>query len=652
MLIILPVTTFIATFLNILGYHPNRKPVSGQFRKTFLITCIFMAACLTLITEALSLFTAVNSFWITGVWVIALTISIGFGCFSGAFQRACRDIPLKKVSLDGADWLISLGITAIVLTLAIVAWIAPPNTTDSLLYHMPRVVHWIQNQSLAHYATAYSHQLWTPSFPEISILHLQLLYGNEQPANMVQWFSMVGSLFAVTAIAGLMGVSRKGQILAAAFVVSLPMGILQSTSTQTDYVAAFWILCLMYFVVLSKQRPLGLIEWLCLALSTGLGMLTKGTFYAYAFPILLWFFIPFLLQEKWRKGILKGLAVTAVVLVLNLGYWIRNTATFGNPLGARESIQKSIGIKLNPRTWIPALVTQVAINLPVPWEDANVKIISTVRAIDEFFGAERSNFNNIWGWNHEDLAGNPVHLLATLLAIPATICLARRSGNKQPGQYSLVLLGMFFFHAISINFLLYIVRYQLPLYVAAAPLIGSIFTQPRLHKINRLLAFGFLLISLPWVLFNSTRPIIGMRPFPEPMAIPCKLGCTSIGSVFTRSRLDLLYANWLPLREPITSAARAVKESGCQEVGLKIDSQHKEYLFLWSLGAAQGNTQVETIYPIPELEKYINPDFKPCAVVCSICGNKTRIYGLERAGVYEEGISVFMGPGFTYDEDS
>jgi hypothetical protein len=542
-------------------------------------------------------------------------------------------------------------IIVLVLILGVVAWVSPPNNTDSLQYHVSRIVHWIQNGSLRHYPTNYNPQLWGPTFAETAILNLWILLGNDQPVNMVQWFSMIGVLLGTTALAQKMGVGTRGQLLTAAFIISIPIGILQSTSTQNDYVTALWLVCIVHFIVLSKERNLNVLEWSSFAIAVGLGMLTKGTFYPYAFPFLLWYFIPKLKNHAWKRTLLEALCLGGIVFVLNLGFWARNTITFGGPLGTQAWVESQIETPWKPQTWMSGVVTKLALNFPTPWEDVNADIISAVRSLDHYLGIEKSVFSLRWFWNHEDLAGNPIHLLAIFIAIPILIGFTRKTENKLVLQFALVVFASFFMHAVVVTFDVFGVRYQLPFFVLGSLLIGIPFSHTTLRRISGIIALAFLFLSTPWVLFNSTRPIIGMRPFPEPMAIPCKLGCTSIGSVFTRSRLDLLYANWIPLRDPITSAAGLVKDSGCQEVGLRIDSQHKEYLFLWSLGAAEGKAHVETVYPLPESEKYIDPEFKPCAVVCSICGDKTKIYGLERAGSFDEGISVFIGSGFTYDED-
>lgn len=51
---------------------------------------------------------------------------------------------------------------------------------------MSRVAHWVQNQSLRHYATGYIPQLVHPIIAETAILNLRLLWGDDRLANLVQ----------------------------------------------------------------------------------------------------------------------------------------------------------------------------------------------------------------------------------------------------------------------------------------------------------------------------------------------------------------------------------------------------------------------------------------------------------------------------------
>ena len=86
------------------------------------------------------------------------------------------------------------GVASIAFVAGLVAYVAPPNNADSIFYHMARVVHWMQNQTVAHYPTNIPHQLVLPPWGGFAIMHFQLLHGGDQWANFAQWFSMIGSV--------------------------------------------------------------------------------------------------------------------------------------------------------------------------------------------------------------------------------------------------------------------------------------------------------------------------------------------------------------------------------------------------------------------------------------------------------------------------
>jgi 4-amino-4-deoxy-L-arabinose transferase-like glycosyltransferase len=224
------------------------------------------------------------------------------------------------------------------------ALIAPPNTHDSLQYHMSRVMHWIVNHSVDFYATSIDRQLWMPPFAEYSILHLYLLAGNDWFVNLVQWFSMAGSVVAVTLIAGQIGVKPRGQWFAALFTLTLPIGILQSTSTQTDYAAAFWTMCVFYYILLESQQILfnkkaGFsINSILIGLSFSLGVLTKGTVYAIVFPLFVYFLIVLIQKHLWK--VITGMVLlgSMCTLTLNGPIWLRNYSIYRSILGSIFSV--------------------------------------------------------------------------------------------------------------------------------------------------------------------------------------------------------------------------------------------------------------------------------------------------------------------------
>jgi len=165
-------------------------------------------------------------------------------------------------------------------------------------------------------------------------------------------------------------------------------------------------------------------------------------------------------------------------------------------------------------------------------------------------------------------------------------------------------------------------------------------------------AYLMLMSGMPWVLFNSTRPLVGMRPGPGLLELPCtpSLGCTKIGSILTQPSLDVLFANIREAEGPYLSAAANLADSSCRDIGLRIDSSDPEYPFWFLLGAPQSGYRLETIYTFPDLEALLDRDFAPCAIICTICGGRTRLHGLDLAAQTGR-MKLFVGEGFTWDED-
>src|SRR5580765_5791552 len=71
----------------------------------------------------------------------------------------------------------------------VVALLSPPNTWDAMQYHLPRIVHWIQNRSVAFYPTHELKQLHMAPGAEYAMLQLHALWGGDRLDNLVQWFA-------------------------------------------------------------------------------------------------------------------------------------------------------------------------------------------------------------------------------------------------------------------------------------------------------------------------------------------------------------------------------------------------------------------------------------------------------------------------------
>jgi hypothetical protein len=163
----------------------------------------------------------------------------------------------------------------------------------------------------------------------------------------------------------------------------------------------------------------------------------------------------------------------------------------------------------------------------------------------------------------------------------------------------------------------------------------------------------FVMISLPYVLFNSTRPLIAMKVGPEPFAIPVLpgLGNTRASRIFFANPQDLLFANSPEMGKPYVESTQAIRAAGCNQVGLRIDSRELEYPFWRLLNAPESGTRIESIYYSSVLNRYADPNFKLCAILCTICGGRIRLYGLDLIGTYDNYINLYMGDTYSPDID-
>jgi len=673
MLIILPSLALGLLCLILLGVQqPGERGDRFAPAGAFLGAMILWGTILVAIVEVLSLFSAIHMLSLATAWSLCIGLCWLYGKRKAYLRRGWRR--MVRVLSDFGELtviqrLIVGGLAAAMLVLLVIALLSPPNNVDSMIYHMSRVTHWAQNRSIRHFATANFGQNIKPIWAEVAILNLRVLWGSDRPANLIQWFSMVACLFGVAGLATLLGARRGGRILAIAFAASVPMGVMQATSTQNDYVAAMWLVALAYFVVLGKKKPLAMFESVLIGMTVGLGMLTKGTFYAYAGPLLIWSFLPRLFKESRLQGVAQGVIVAVIAIILNSGFWARNVTTYGGLFGAPGTLRGPLAIdevisnepgstdetpqvngpEAQPsiedqgkedsgngdatsgsainwlvhvvgtrvRWFLRRLAMNMAQNTVMPTSFLTSKSWALLGRAPALFDQGFLQSLREGMWNHEDTAGNLFHLIAALGAFLALGFLAgKRSEWRLPAIYGLVAFtGYSLLTLISYSVKLFGIRYQLPFFIMSAPALASLFRSRRVEIWSLILAAGFLLSAWPYVMLNNTRPLIGWRPK------------TRLGSVLTASQEDILFAMASGIKDEYVEVASQVRTSGCRRVGLDIDYNALEYYWWWLMEAPQSGIRIETLRPVPETQRYADPIFEPCAIICTNCGAVERMEG-------------------------
>jgi hypothetical protein len=640
MLVVIPLALFIACgflFWDLLAHDVSE---ASGWREAFLSAAVVMGAFVAVSSEGLGLLGLINRPALTLVWLAALVLTLIL------LWRRAVPIQVRIVSFFRTMWLRNwsktdriflLVLVLFISILFLVARIAPPNTNDSLSYHMSRVMHWVQNQGLHHYPTTIDRQLWMPPWAEMAVMQLYLFKGDDGLSNLVQWFSMVASLVAVSLIARRLGAGRTGQLFAALFCATLPMGILQATSTQTDYVTAVWLVGLAYYALLGHQRRLSKLEWTLLCLVVAMGVMTKGTFYTFALPFLVWLAVSTVRRTGWLSTGKYALFGLLVVGSLNAGVWTRNFLTYGFPLGPSEAIGHLSNEALSPGMLLSNLIRNSTLNLGTPYGVVNGPFTQLVEKIHQVIGQDpndpRTSLDEyrIRRYLHEDRAGNPFHFLLIPLVLLAFLKL--ESGQKErtlPWIYALLVLSSFLIFSAIYKWQSTGSRLLLPFFVAWAPLVGLTLSKQQFKYPAYAAGLILVIAGMHPLLSNPSRALLPFSP--------------DFTSLLTTPRAELLFANSPEVMPAFLSLASDIQETGCSQVGIKIRSSDAEYP-LWFLLISKGlNPRIEHLdAPLPS-GQYNAGDFQPCAIVCTYCSDDN-LYRLPLATVYQGTFFLYLSSG-------
>lgn len=593
--------------------------------------------------EFLSLTVSLNSRMVTLWWAAQVVILLLYLTMNGGVSVEAPSqrlkLEIRSLRLDGKIYF--LYILLLLLSTGIIAWVAPPNTFDSMTYHMSRVMHWIQNQSVDFYPTTILRQLLSAPWAEYAILHAVVLGGTDRLANFVQWSCMVGSLVVAAGVARELGAARYGQLFAALFCATSPMGILQSTSTQNDYVVGFWLLCFV-FQVLKFRRTRKLFDGVFLGCALGLAVLTKPTAYVFALPFVLWLVLDTLFTAG-SKRTAQLLACLSLALVVNAGHFYRNYEFSGTPLGQTldsgdysyenavfgpsvlvSNALRNIGLHLETGTRLDR-VSQRFIERAHSWIDISINDKRTTWPEYDFRVQGQKH--------HEDYAGNFWQVMLILVCIFFYLIFLKKSALTT--IYMLLSVIAFLVFCGLLRWQPWHSRLHLPLFLLWAPAIGLIMGQmwevrlkdfvwlrfplleQRMPIVGRALdavqqikfcaVAGLILIvaSLPSLYLSETKSLLGER------------------SIFSLPRESQFFYVAPHMAEGYLETADLIAKAGCTKIALYGFSNDWEYP-VWALAKTRGAVEVEIRHVMaalvtptgkPLAGSGINKNFEPCAVI-------------------------------------
>jgi len=545
-----------------------------SFKDLAVWNIIFFGFIVVLITEIFSLFNLINQNIFRLIWFL-IVILFFIQLYFLIFYRK-KELSLKILKVFSFR---NIFIFFIFITTFLTAVLYPPNTWDSMVYHLPKVMQWIQNQNVNFFPTPDVRQLIMPPLSEYFLLNFYLIFNNDVLFNLAQWFSMLFTAMIVPLITRQLGGNKKAEFFSLIFVITLPMGILQSSSTQTDYVTSLWLVCFVYFFLKYNQDK-KFQNIIGLSVALGLSILTKPTAYLFALPFCIWLF---LILIKNPNKLINLITITSIFLIINIGHFLRNISIYNNPIGINNETFTATNEKINILVFFSNLIRNIVLNLSFPISQINEKIFEFVSKLHSSLGISLTDQSTTVGIDYfipfslyESTASNTLHFLLIILSIIFFIFINKKILYSKNLSFFIIsiILGFFIF-SIVLKWQPYGNRLILPLFALAAPFTSIILSKKR-GALKFFLIFLFL-YSIPYTLFNKSRPLIASITKVNNLNYEIEKPYLAI-----KKRDELYFVREPELYINYKKITQIILENKCNKIGLYISTGDWEYP-LWKL---------------------------------------------------------------------
>ena len=617
---------FIALGLLFVIFYLRSKDASASFFRVSIV----WGTLLVFLSELLSIFHALDRARLILGWSLINTILLGFlfSSIRSIKKIQCLELlkTLKPPRLERFDFLILAVVLFFITVLGMLAVLGAPNSWDAMYYHLTRLFFWKQHQSLSFYPAPSLPQLTHPPFAEMINLHSYLLNGNDRFVNLSQYLSMVGCLLAVYLIAKKLGLSLKGCLFSVVFCLSLPQGVLQSSNAKNDYVASFYFLCSIYFIVLSYRR-MNFINTIAFGMAIGLAALTKGTMYFYLTPFLVSFTF---ISYKQKLLIRNFLLAAPVFLMVNSAHYLRNFLLFGTPLrddGTADHMNSSLTFP----SFLSSFIKNLSLHLQTPSRAINNFIESFVINLHHIINVDINDHRiSLHNYNipdvilHELIAGNPFHTLFLIIGAYFGILHLCRKKFHIFSENGKIICSLAFCTFASFLLFCFFLKWQvvgarlhLPLFVAVAPLAGVFIEYFCSTFYRRLFSILLLSFAMPPLLINYSRPILKRPPQEYKKYLGRLYSSLPKYSVFSSDRGNMYFVDFgMSYREDYEKAAHIVSTQNCKQVAIVSQGPAPLYPLLHFLEQKSPHIQVQHVNLSNETALLSNEapfkDFKPC----------------------------------------
>lgn len=563
------------------------------------------------LVEALSYVKLLTAPAVAAGWGILDIVLIGFTINAWRHGRRISGLLTEvrqTVSNNKLLWITGM----IVLGLAV---LMVPYNWDSMTYHLPRMMQWVQNRSVAHYAANDVRQLAAPVLAEFVNVQVYLLSGKRDILlNLLQAASYLVNSWIVYKIADKIGTDRKYAYLSALLFMTMPIAFSEALNTQVDLFASLWMLIFVYYFIdlfeadkLTADRDT-LRKCLMMGACIAFGYLAKPSVDVGMAVLLFGLLIRCVRRhDAWQVIIKLIVCVLPIVLLPLVPEWVRNYHTFSSMGDSSVGSEQLVGT-LAPNYVLINFIKNCVQNCPSiylydssEWMAKIVMIIAHVLRVDINAPSISANgqvyeLSEAPVYNH-DSASNPVIMVLAVLCF--ILYLLRRGKKRSAGNsYTLYSMLSFVVFCVIVKWSPFITRFMLTYLAVLCPMIG--------YQIQQISDEGkterFKNAVVPIIYFLCLTELFALTRFHQEM-----------WHEDASKRPEGYFAYNKEIRPEYEQVFSWLNEKGYSTLGINVGSMSFEYP-IWAM-AESPNVRIENILVQNDSKIYEDMSYIPECVI-------------------------------------
>ena len=499
----------------------------------------------------------------------------------------------------------------------LLALITTPYNWDSMTYHLPRIAHWAQNRSVAHFSTNSIRQISSPVLGEFVNLHVYILCrGHDLLFNLLQGSSYLTCAVMAAAIAGRLSCDRRFRFLAALLYMSMPIAFAEALTTQVDNFATVWLLFFVYRLMEYTDRETSMrfdgitaCRVGTMGLCVAWGYLTKPSVCVGMVVFALWLLLVCIVRRD-RPGDLARIFFCALpcVALPMAPEILRNFKSFGAYASPSAGAQQLVAT-LQPSYLIVNLLKNLSFNMPTALVKDGHEIFAVIAVkaaalLQVELNAESISEKGREYMLHEagnyncDTAGGPVVLwLFIFCALWALLRFGKTQWEKCGRGYAIAAAVSFLAFCTVLRWEPFVGRYMISYLALLCPFIAVILQLETDGKKREPLRWGIV----GTVCFLCVMELLGLSRYHY-----------KIFQEHARTRPYSYFAARWDEMAPYAALTDQIKSRGYENVGLYL---HKADDFEYPFWAMLDGCRLEHVLVDNETAGYADETFVPDCII-------------------------------------